>query len=74
MIRASMTWRMITSCTPAHLRPSMKSTAAWATSAGNPQQYLRVYVASMRRKLEPDPLRPTLIITEPGVGYRMETE
>jgi len=47
-------------------------TAAWAASSGDPQQYLRVYVASLRRKLEPDPVRPTLIITEPGVGYRME--
>jgi two-component system KDP operon response regulator KdpE len=31
-----------------------------------------VYVAGLRRKLEPDPVRPTLIITEPGVGYRFE--
>ncbi len=46
--------------------------AAWATSSGDPQQYLRVYVASLRRKLEPDPVRPKVIITEPGVGYRME--
>lgn len=44
----------------------------WATSAGDPQQYLRVYVANLRRKLEPDSVRPTLIITEPGVGYRFE--
>ena len=42
----------------------------WAKSSGDPQQYLRVYVANLRRKLEPDPVRPTLIITEPGVGYR----
>jgi two-component system KDP operon response regulator KdpE len=49
-------------------------TSAWATSSGDPQQYLRVYVASLRRKLEPDPVRPTLIITEPGVGYRLEIE
>ncbi len=44
----------------------------WATSSGDPQQYLRVYVANLRRKLEPDSVRPTLIITEPGVGYRFE--
>ena len=44
--------------------------AVWARSSGDPQQYLRVYVASLRRKLEPDPIRPRLIITEPGVGYR----
>jgi two-component system KDP operon response regulator KdpE len=47
--------------------------AVWATSSGDPQQYLRVYVANLRRKLEPDAVRPTLIITEPGVGYRFET-
>jgi two-component system, OmpR family, KDP operon response regulator KdpE len=47
--------------------------AVWAASSGDPQQYLRVYVANLRRKLEPDAVRPTLIITEPGVGYRFET-
>lgn len=38
----------------------------------DPQQYLRVHVANLRRKVERDPLRPRLIITEPGVGYRFE--
>ncbi len=42
----------------------------WPNSPGDPQQYLRVYVANLRRKLETDPLRPRLILTEPGVGYR----
>ncbi len=42
----------------------------WPNSPGDPQQYLRVYVANLRRKLELDPLRPRLIVTEPGVGYR----
>jgi len=46
--------------------------AAWPTSSGDPQQYLRVYVASLRRKLEPDAVRPRIILTEPGVGYRLE--
>ena len=46
--------------------------AVWAASSGDPQQYLRVYVANLRRKLEPDAVRPRLIITEPGVGYRLE--
>jgi len=46
--------------------------SVWAASAGDPQAYLRVYVAHLRRKLEPDPVRPRLIITEPGVGYRFE--
>ncbi|MEQ1855325.1 MAG: response regulator transcription factor [Longimicrobiales bacterium] len=47
--------------------------AVWAASSGDPQQYLRVYVASLRRKLEADPVRPRLIVTEPGVGYRFES-
>ncbi len=42
----------------------------WPHSAGDPQQYLRAYVAMLRRKIERDPLRPVLIFTEPGVGYR----
>ncbi len=33
--------------------------------------YLRVYLAQLRRKLEPDPARPRHLITEPGVGYRL---
>jgi two-component system KDP operon response regulator KdpE len=34
--------------------------------------YLRVYLAQLRRKLEPDPAHPRHLITEPGVGYRLE--
>ena len=34
-------------------------------------QYLRIYVRQLRGKLEPDPSRPTLILTETGVGYRL---
>ena len=44
--------------------------AVWGRSHGDAQQYLRVYVAHLRRKLERDPLRPALILTEAGVGYR----
>jgi two-component system KDP operon response regulator KdpE len=43
----------------------------WGRSEGDAQQYVRVYVASLRRKLESDPLRPALIVTEPGMGYRL---
>jgi two-component system KDP operon response regulator KdpE len=39
-------------------------------SHGDAQAYLRVHVAHLRRKLEPDPVRPRHILTEPGVGYR----
>lgn len=44
----------------------------WARSHGDAQQHLRVHVASLRRKLERDSVRPRVIITEPGVGYRLE--
>lgn len=46
--------------------------AVWGRRFGNPQQYLRVYVTKLRRKIEEDPLRPRHIVTEPGVGYRFE--
>jgi two-component system KDP operon response regulator KdpE len=41
---------------------------------GDAQQYLRVYVAHLRRKIEPDSLHPRYIVTEPGVGYRFVSE
>jgi two-component system KDP operon response regulator KdpE len=45
--------------------------AAWkGRGHGDAQQYLRVYVAHLRRKLEADPLRPQHIFTIAGVGYR----
>jgi two-component system KDP operon response regulator KdpE len=34
--------------------------------------YLRIYMAQLRRKLEPDPSRPRHLITEPGMGYRFQ--
>jgi two-component system, OmpR family, KDP operon response regulator KdpE len=46
--------------------------AVWGSSAGSPQQYLRVHVTNLRRKVEANPARPELIVTEPGVGYRAE--
>jgi len=46
--------------------------AVWGQKSGNPQQYLRVHVTNLRRKVERDPARPHLIVTEPGVGYRAE--
>ena len=36
-------------------------------------QYLRIYVRTLRQKLEPDPEQPKLILTEQGVGYRLRT-
>jgi two-component system KDP operon response regulator KdpE len=48
--------------------------AVWGNSSGDMQQYLRVHIRSLRRKIEADPVRPRLIVTEPGVGYRFENE
>lgn len=47
-------------------------TAVWGNSYGDAQQHLRVHVRNLRRKIEADPVRPRLIVTEPGVGYRFE--
>lgn len=46
--------------------------AVWRRTFGNPQQYLRVHLTNLRRKIEQDSSNPTLIVTEPGVGYRFE--
>ena len=46
--------------------------AVWGRAFGNPQQHLRVHIAHLRRKIEPDPSLPILIVTEPGVGYRFQ--
>lgn len=42
----------------------------WGQSYQNESQYLRVFVAQLRKKIETDPNRPTHLITESGVGYR----
>ena len=43
----------------------------WGPAYGEQTHYLRVYVAHLREKIEADPGRPELLVTEPGVGYRM---
>lgn len=43
----------------------------WGPQYVDETHYLRVYIAQLRQKLEADPARPTLILTEPGVGYRL---
>lgn len=44
----------------------------WGPAYGTETHYLRVYMAQLRRKLEPDPAHPRCLITEPGMGYRLE--
>ncbi len=46
----------------------------WGDASGDAQQYLRVYVGHLRRKIEVDAMRPKFIHTEPGVGYRFEPD
>jgi two-component system KDP operon response regulator KdpE len=48
--------------------------AVWGSAHGDAQQYLRVYIAHLRRKVEVDPYAPRRIVTEPGVGYRFEPD
>jgi two-component system, OmpR family, KDP operon response regulator KdpE len=42
----------------------------WGPGYQNEANYLRVYIANLRRKLEPDPSKPRYLLTEPGMGYR----
>ncbi len=42
----------------------------WGPAYQTETHYLRVYLAQLRRKLEPDPSRPRHLLTEPGLGYR----
>jgi two-component system KDP operon response regulator KdpE len=44
----------------------------WGPAYEKETNYLRVYLAQLRRKLEPDPSRPRYLITEPGMGYRFQ--
>jgi two-component system, OmpR family, KDP operon response regulator KdpE len=43
----------------------------WGPSYGDQTHYLRVYIAHLRDKIETNPSQPELLITEPGVGYRL---
>jgi len=46
----------------------------WGPAYGEQTHYLRVYVAHLRDKIESDPARPELLLTEPGVGYRLTAD
>jgi len=46
----------------------------WGPGYTQQHHYLRVYMAQLRHKLEADPTRPRLLITEPGVGYRLRSD
>jgi two-component system KDP operon response regulator KdpE len=46
----------------------------WGPKYRDETNYLRVFIAQIRRKLEPDPAHPRYFITEPGMGYRFQTK
>jgi two-component system KDP operon response regulator KdpE len=48
--------------------------AAWPDEADMDIQYLRIYIRQLRAKIERTPEQPILLVTEPGVGYRLKAE
>jgi two-component system KDP operon response regulator KdpE len=54
------------------LSRSQLLTEVWGPGYADATGNLRLYMAQLRRKLEPDPARPRWLITEPGMGYRYE--
>lgn len=49
-------------------------TEVWGPTHASDTHYLRIYAKQLRDKLEPDPLRPCYLITETGIGYRLECD
>lgn len=45
----------------------------WGKAHAGDTQYLRTFIGQIRDKIEKDPANPSIILTEPGIGYRMET-
>jgi two-component system KDP operon response regulator KdpE len=46
----------------------------WGPGHAHQMQYLRVYMTQLRHKLERNPARPRILLTEPGIGYRLKAE
>lgn len=49
-------------------------TSIWGTEHAKDTGYLRLYLSQLRKKLEPDPGSPRYLITEPGMGYRLDLD
>jgi two-component system KDP operon response regulator KdpE len=56
------------------LTRSQLLTEVWGPGYADATGNLRLYMAQLRRKLEPDPARPRWLITEPGMGYRYQPD
>jgi two-component system KDP operon response regulator KdpE len=48
--------------------------AVWGPEYEDEAHYLRVFVGQLRRKIEPNPSRPRYLLTEPGIGYRLQRQ
>jgi len=46
----------------------------WGGNFADQDEYLRVFISNLRKKIEPDPARPRYILTDPWVGYRFQPE
>jgi two-component system KDP operon response regulator KdpE len=44
----------------------------WGGNFSDQDEYLRVFISNLRKKIEPDPARPRYILTDPWVGYRFQ--
>ena len=52
----------------------MLLTQIWGTDHVKDTGYLRLYLSQLRKKLEPDPAHPRYLLTEPGMGYRLQPD
>src|SRR5437660_1065845 len=48
--------------------------SVWGADSNADAQFVRVLMAQLRQKLETDPASPTMLLTEPGIGYRLYCE
>lgn len=62
---------LVTHCNQVLLHEQLL-TAVWGAEYRNDLDYLRAYIRYLRRKLEPEPNKPQLIVTHPGVGYMLK--
>jgi len=46
----------------------------WGPVGAGQTHYLRIYMGTLRRKIEPDPTRPRYLLTEPSIGYRLNVD